>query len=158
MVIHEWRHSLFDIFLLDETLFYQLLSHNIYRKYLRISSEFELKFVDTVKPELTTTSEQRPPSTCLQRSLFWGLNFNIYSIQVPLNNDHPSTTATIFGARGWSLYSDLTVFSQFALYAGQKKVTQNKKILWFLEVLGILVFFVPVKIYNWWYFWTKFNL
>ncbi len=29
----------------------------------------------------------------------------------PLNNDHLSTTATIFGSRGWSLYTELTVCS-----------------------------------------------
>ncbi len=47
----------------------------------------------TVKPEITTTSV----GLCL-----WNIN-------LPLNNDHLSTTATNFGSRGWSLYTGLTV-------------------------------------------------
>jgi hypothetical protein len=48
-------------------------------------------------------------TTCLQRPLFLGPDFNVYSIDLPLNNDHLSTTATILGSRGWSLYTGLTV-------------------------------------------------
>jgi len=51
----------------------------------------------------------RIATTCLQRPLFCGPVFLVYSIKVPLNNDHLSTTATIFGSRGWPLYTGLTV-------------------------------------------------
>ncbi len=47
-------------------------------------------------------------TTCLQRPLFWGLNFNFHNVNLPLNNDHLSTTATNFGSRGCSLYTSLT--------------------------------------------------
>ncbi len=56
----------------------------------------------TVEPELTTTSEERPPF-CAH---IWELLLHKW----PLNNDHLSTTATIFGSRGWLLYTGLTVF------------------------------------------------
>ena len=55
-----------------------------------------------LKPELTTTCLQRPP--------FWGPIITLYSIKLPLNNDHLLTTATSIGSRGWSLYTGLTVF------------------------------------------------
>ncbi len=44
----------------------------------------------------------RKATTCLQRSLIWGSNYNIYIIKLLLNNDHLSTTVTILGSRGWS--------------------------------------------------------
>ncbi len=47
--------------------------------------------------------------TCLLRPSFWGPVLNHYSIKWPLNNDHLSTTATIFGCQGWLLYTGLTV-------------------------------------------------
>ena len=37
---------------------------------------------------------------------FWAFT---YSIKRPLNNDHLSTTATILGSHGWSLYTGFTV-------------------------------------------------
>ena len=49
-------------------------------------------FGDTEKPELTTTSEYRPPA-------FWGPNFTFYNIKLLLNNDHLSTTTTNLGSR-----------------------------------------------------------
>ncbi len=39
-----------------------------------------------------------------------GRDFHIYSIKVPLNNDHLSTTSTILGSQWWPLHSGLTVF------------------------------------------------
>jgi len=48
-------------------------------------------------------------TTYLQRPLFCGPIFLVYSIKVPLNNDHLSTTAIIFGSQGWPLYTGLTV-------------------------------------------------
>ncbi len=38
------------------------------------------------------------------------------------NNDYLSTTATIFGSQGWSLYTDLTVHESILKY-----VVPNKK-------------------------------
>jgi hypothetical protein len=52
----------------------------------------------------------RITTTCMQRPLFLGPNFNFHNIKLALNNDHLSTTATNFGSRGWSLYTGLTVF------------------------------------------------
>ncbi len=52
----------------------------------------------------------RKATTCLQRPLYCCLVFHVYSIKVPLNNDHLSITTTIFGSRGWPLYTCLTVF------------------------------------------------
>ena len=46
---------------------------------------------------------------CLQRPPFWGPIFNVYNINLPLNNDHLSTKATNLGTRGWLLYTGLTV-------------------------------------------------
>ena len=57
----------------------------------------------TVKPELTTTCLQRPP--------FLGPIFTFCDIELPLNNDHLSTTATNLGFRGWSLYTGLSVYT-----------------------------------------------
>jgi len=48
-------------------------------------------------------------TTCLQRPLFWGPDFNFHYKKLPLNNNHLSTTATHFGSRRWSLYTGLTV-------------------------------------------------
>jgi len=50
-------------------------------------------------------------TTCLERPLFWGLDFNFHYKKLPLNNNHQSTTATNFGSRGWSLYTGLTVIN-----------------------------------------------
>jgi len=51
----------------------------------------------------------RKTTTCLQRPPFWSPIFTFYNIKQPLNKNHLSTTATIFGSRGWSLYTGLTV-------------------------------------------------
>ena len=40
---------------------------------------------------------------CLQRPPFCGPVFILYSIKLPLNNDHMSTTATNLGSQVWSL-------------------------------------------------------
>ena len=53
----------------------------------------------------------RIATTCLQRPLFWSPNLRLHNINLPLNNDHLSTTATNLGSRGWSLYKGLTVQS-----------------------------------------------
>jgi len=48
-------------------------------------------------------------TTCLQRPLFRGHNFNFHNVKLLLNNDHLSTTAPNFGSRGWWLYTCLTL-------------------------------------------------
>jgi hypothetical protein len=55
----------------------------------------------------------RITTTCLQRPLFRGPNFNFHNIKLPLNNDPLPTTATNFGSLGWSLYT-MTLFRSFA--------------------------------------------
>ncbi len=66
-------------------------------------------FEVTVKTELTTTSEYRPPV------------YNNHHFEVPfgtiitlmISKQRPlSTTATIFGSRGWSVYKGLTVLQK----------------------------------------------
>ena len=49
----------------------------------------------------------RIATTCLQQPLFRGPIFNFYNIKKPLNNDHLSIPATIFGSRGWFLHTGL---------------------------------------------------
>ncbi len=51
----------------------------------------------------------RITTTCLLWPSFWSPNYRFYNINLPLNNNHLSTTATNFGSRGWSLYAGLTV-------------------------------------------------
>ena len=50
-------------------------------------------------------------TTCLHRPLLCGPMFNFYNLQLPLNNDHLSTTATNVGSRGLLLNTGLTVLS-----------------------------------------------
>jgi hypothetical protein len=45
----------------------------------------------TVKHEQTTTYEKQPPA---YTTTYWIPNLNLYNIELPLNNDHLSTTAT----------------------------------------------------------------
>jgi hypothetical protein len=58
--------------------------------------KFRSPWRNTVKPELTTI--------CLQRPQYLIPNVGLYNINLPLNNDHLSTTATNLGSQGWSLY------------------------------------------------------
>jgi hypothetical protein len=55
-------------------------------------------------------------TTCLQRPSFWSPNLSLYNTNLPLNNDHLSTTTTYLGSRGWSLYTRLTVYINDFLY------------------------------------------
>jgi len=48
-------------------------------------------------------------TTCLQRPLFWGPNFNFHNIKLPLINEHLSREAKKFGSQGWSINTSLTV-------------------------------------------------
>ncbi len=61
----------------------------------------------TIKPELTTTSELKPP---VINDHYFEVPFSINREQGTLNSDHLSTTTTIFGSQGWSLYTGLTVY------------------------------------------------
>ena len=71
----------------------------------------------------------RITTTCVQRPLFWGPIFTFYSIKLPLNNDHLSTTATIFGSRGWSFYT-----SFHYIWPPLNWITDNR-ISWIIESL-----------------------
>jgi len=53
-----------------------------------------------VKPELTTISVIK-----LQWPLFWSPNFSFYNANLPLDNEHLSTTATDVWSQGWLLCS-----------------------------------------------------
>jgi hypothetical protein len=65
--------------------------------FLSLISKFSI-FYNTVRRELTTT--------CLQRPSYSSPNLGLHNINqnLPLNNDHLSTTATHLGFQGWSLY------------------------------------------------------
>jgi len=62
---------------------------------------------------LSTMSSQtwhlRIATTCLQRPPFWSPIFSFYNMNLPLNNDHLSTTATNFRSLRLSLYTSLTL-------------------------------------------------
>ena len=70
-------------------------------------------------------------TTCLQQPQCWGLFFNLYSIKLPLNNDHLSTTATYLGFRlpSWLLYTGVTVYNFLRL---------NSKVIFVLQKAYIL--------------------
>ncbi len=58
------------------------------------------------------------PATCYIVSYFISqfncmYSLSLYNIKLPLNNDHLSTTATIFRSRGWSLYTVLVHILQY---------------------------------------------
>ena len=57
-----------------------------------------------------TNDHLRITITWLQRPQFLGTIFTLFSIKLPLNNDHLSTTTTNSGSREWSLYTGLTVY------------------------------------------------
>ncbi len=66
---------------------------------------------EQIKYSQTWTNDHlRLATAWLQRPLFWGPIFDVNSTKVPLNNDHLSTTAIIFGSQRWSFYTGLTVF------------------------------------------------
>ncbi len=52
----------------------------------------------------------RITTTCLQRPLFRGSNFNVHNIKLPLNNDHLSTTAKNFGPREGGRYTHVWLY------------------------------------------------
>ncbi len=68
-------------------------------------------------------------TTCLQQPLFWGPVFLIYSVKLPLNNDHLSTNTTIF----WVvviLRNDCMLFThtkKLFEMSHIKKIERNKK-------------------------------
>ena len=65
-------------------------------------------FAGTVKPDLTTTCEQRPPVDSGQfASSTTSLNLSFIR--------HLCQTATFFRSQGWPLYTGLTVFSIWVL-------------------------------------------
>ncbi len=55
------------------------------------------------------TNHFRIATTCLQRPPIFRSHVKLSLHKWPLNNNHLSTTATIFGFQGWLLYSSLTV-------------------------------------------------
>ncbi len=77
-----------------------------------------LDFKHTVKPELTTTSKKTNKNK--KRPPFWSPNFDLHNINLLLNNDHLSTTATNFGSQGWSLCTGLTVLLKYFLRLEKK--------------------------------------
>ncbi len=58
----------------------------------------------------------RISTTCLQRPLFSSPNLGLCNINLPLKNDHLSTTATNFRYQGWLLYTGLTIHFRFILF------------------------------------------
>jgi len=54
-------------------------------------------FNSTVKPEIMT-DHLRIATSCRQRPLLMGPDFNVYSIKTPLNNDLMTTTPYILGS------------------------------------------------------------
>ncbi len=77
-------------------------------------------------------------TTCLQRPLFWSPVFLIWKTMKPTNNDHLSTTATIFGLQRWSLYTGLTVLKvchNFA-QAFKAKIYEQSTESRFIKFLG----------------------
>jgi hypothetical protein len=77
------------------------------------------------------SAKSEPTTTCLQRLLFWSPVFHIYRTNEPLNNDHLSTTATIFGSQGRSLYTGLTVYlnaDTLACANGKSKHAESRDI------------------------------
>ncbi len=86
---------------------------------------FKLNFWHKVKPAPTTTSEQR--------RLIWRPIFRLKSTKKPLNSDYMSTTATLLGSRGWSLYSSLTVFAFWATIVDGPQCWQNPSAFGFVQ-------------------------
>ncbi len=59
-------------------------------------------------------------TTCLKLPPFCSPNICYYNRDLTLINNHLSTTATNLGSRGWSLYTDLTVFVVNIVIKGSK--------------------------------------
>ncbi len=103
----------------------------------------------------------RITTTGIQRPSFWSPNLNLYYINLPLNNNHLSTTASYLGPWGWSLYTSLTVslfkcnpvvkllYSKF--YRSNAKIQKKDRIKrfvlthWFGDKIKIIHFFVKVN-------------
>ncbi len=71
------------------------------------------------------TVKLEPTNTCQQWPLLWSPHLCLYNINLPLNNDHLSTTVTNFGSWGWSLYTGLTVVKFYVLFSKIQTVQKS---------------------------------
>ena len=81
-------------------------------------------FASTVKPELTTTSEQRP-SDYNDRYFFCRLTSNFYSIKLQMNNDNLSTKGVVILHRFDYTHFFLTKLNNQSSAVNQKMEIQS---------------------------------
>jgi hypothetical protein len=88
-------------------IFMSIYVKNVRKTYTQTCNDnFEKQIKCIIKPVQTTTSKERP--LAYRGDHFLSPNSGPYKINLLLNNDHLSTTASNLGSRGWSLNIGLT--------------------------------------------------